>query len=161
MGMAAVNGPAIGLGASIALLCDTIGHPEWKSDTRFATREDWAANIESVIRPAIEEWARDKTRLEACSALCGQGVAAGPSNLAEDIHRDPHVQSHDMLIEVPRPDSDKPMQIAGNPVKLSNVAEGPIRSFPGLGQHTDDVLTHDLALDAQQLTQLRDDGVIA
>jgi formyl-CoA transferase len=141
-------------------LCNLIGHSEWVGDERFATREDWARNIEGVVRPAIEAWARDKTRLEACSELCAQGVAAGPSNLAEDIHADPHVQSHDMLIEVPRPDSDQPMQVVGNPVKLSDVAEGPVRAFPSLGQHTDEVLGRDLNLSAEELARLREQGVI-
>lgn len=142
------------------LLCNTIGHPEWLAEERFATREGWARNIEGVIRPAIESWARNKTRLEACSELCAKGVAAGPSNLAEDIDADPHVKSHNMLIEVPRPDSDKPMQVVGNPVKLSDVAEGPIRSFPSLGEHTDEVLRSDLKLSRQELDRLREQGVI-
>ncbi len=141
-------------------LCKTIGHPEWVGEERFATREGWAQNIESVIRPAIESWARAKTRLEACAELCAQGVAAGPSNLAEDIDADPHVESHNMLIEVPRPDSDKPMKVVGNPVKLSDVAEGPVRTFPSLGEHTDEVLRSDLNLDQQELDRLREQGVI-
>jgi formyl-CoA transferase len=142
------------------MLCNTVGHPEWLGEERFATREGWAQNIEAVIRPAIEAWASDKTRLEACRELCAQGVAAGPSHLAQDIYDDPHVQSHDMLIEVPRPDSDKPMQVVGNPVKLSDVAEGPVRSFPSLGQHTDEVLQGDLNLDPEELDRLRESGVI-
>ena len=84
----------------------------------------------------------------------------GGSNLAEDIHADPHVRSHDMLIEVPRPDSDKPMQVVGNPVKLSDVAEGPVRSFPTLGQHTEEVLHNELDLDPEELGRLRERGVI-
>jgi len=137
-----------------------VGHPEWCDDPRFATREDWAARIEDTLRPAIEGWAAGKTRLEACAALCSQGVAAGPSNLAEDIHADPHVQAHDMLIEVPRPDAERPMQVVGNPVKLSRVAEGPIRRFPRLGEHTDRVLRETLGLSDERLDDLRAREVI-
>ena len=141
-------------------LAKTVGHPEWCDDPRFTTREGWAEQIEGTLRPAIESWAADKTRLEACKALCTQGVAAGPSNLAEDIHADPHVQAHDMLIEVPRPDHDRPMQVVGNPVKLSRVAEGPVSSFPHLGEHTDSVLRETLGLADPQLDDLRARGVI-
>jgi crotonobetainyl-CoA:carnitine CoA-transferase CaiB-like acyl-CoA transferase len=141
-------------------LAQTVGHPEWCDDPRFATREGWAQQIENTLRPAIEAWAEGKTRLEACSELCAQGVAAGPSNLAADIHADPHIQAHDMLIEVPRPDSDRDMQVVGNPVKLSRVAEGPVASYPHLGEHTDDVLQETLGLGDDELAQLRERGVI-
>lgn len=141
-------------------LVRTVGHPEWCDDPRFATREDWAARIEDTLRPAIEGWAADKTRLEACEALCSEGVAAGPSNLAEDIHADPHVQAHDMLIEVPRPDAERPMQVVGNPVKLSRVSEGPVRSFPRLGEHTERVLRETLGLGDERLEDLRARDVI-
>jgi formyl-CoA transferase len=141
-------------------LAEMVGHPEWCEDGRFATREGWARHIEDVIRPAVEDWARDKTKLEASRALCEQGVAAGPSNVAEDLHADPHVEAHGMLIEVPRPDVDRPMLVSGNPVKLSRVAEGPVRSFPSLGEHTDAVLREILDLSDDDLSALRASGAI-
>jgi crotonobetainyl-CoA:carnitine CoA-transferase CaiB-like acyl-CoA transferase len=141
-------------------LARTIGHPQWCEDERFATREGWAQQIEGVIRPALEAWAEDKTRLEACSILCGQGVAAGPSNLAADIHADPHVAAHDMLIEVPRPDDAPDMLVVGNPVKLSRVSEGPVTPFPRLGEHTDALLRETLELGEDELAALRQGDVI-
>jgi crotonobetainyl-CoA:carnitine CoA-transferase CaiB-like acyl-CoA transferase len=66
-----------------------------------------------------------------------------------------------MLIEVPRSDAPDPMLVVGNPVKLSHASEGPISGFPGLGQHTAEVLAEILDLDASALEVLRSDGVIA
>jgi formyl-CoA transferase len=143
------------------LLAEIVGHPEWCDDPRFAERTGWAAHTETVIRPALEEWAADKTKLEASRILCERGVVAGPSQVAEDIHADPHVATRGMLIEVPRPDADRPMLVVGNPVKLSRMAEGPVRSFPGLGEHTDQVLREVLDAPADELDALRRDGVIA
>ena len=142
-------------------LATLVGHPEWCEDERFATREDWARLLEPVIRPAIETWARDKTKLEASRALSQAGVAAGPSNTAEDLWNDSHVHARDMLIEVPRADSERPMLVVGNPVKMSDVAEGPISGFPGLGQHTGEVLSDTLGLDEEKLRDLRERGVIS
>ena len=139
---------------------ETVGHPEWTSDPRFETREGWAREIEGTLRPAVEAWARDKSRLEASRILAEQGIPAGPSNVAPDIHADPHVQAHDMLIEVPRPDGEPDMQVVGNPVKLSRVSEGPLSSFPGLGEHTDTVLRDTLGVEDDELARLRDAGVI-
>jgi len=52
------------------------------------------------------------------------------------------------------------MLLSGNPVKLSETAEGPIRSFPGLGEHTDEVLGELLDLSDDELARLRADGII-
>ncbi len=142
-------------------LSQLVGHPEWCGDPRFETREGWAENTDSVIRPAVETWATDKTRLEACQELCGHGIAAGPSNLASDLVNDEHVAQRDMLIEVPRSDAEKPMLVAGNPVKLSRVEEGPIRRFPSLGQHTAEVLQNVLGIDDEELRTLSEDGVVS
>jgi crotonobetainyl-CoA:carnitine CoA-transferase CaiB-like acyl-CoA transferase len=142
-------------------LARTVGHAEWTRDPRFATREGWAREIEPTLRPAIESWAADKTKLEAARLLCEQGIAAGPSNRAEDLWSDPHVHSHDMLIEVPLPNAERPMLVHGNPIKLSDVAEGPVRTFPGLGQHTEDVLRELLDLSDADLRELRTRGVLA
>ncbi len=141
-------------------LARTVGRPEWCEDPRLATREGWAAQRDSLIRPAVEAWARDKTRLEAARVLCAQGIAAGPSNRAEDIQADPHVRARDMLIEVERPDAARPMLVVGNPVKLSDVAEGPLRRFPCLGQHTDAVLSELLGLPSDELADLHARGIL-
>jgi formyl-CoA transferase len=141
-------------------LARAIGRPEWIEDQRFAERESWPDHIETIFRPAIEAWASTRTKLEACHALCAHGVAAGPSNSAADLRADPHVERRNMLIEVDRPDSDTPLEIVGNPVKLSRVAEGPVRRFPRLGEHTDELLREDLGLGDEELSELRADGVI-
>jgi formyl-CoA transferase len=144
-----------------AKLARLVGHPEWISDPRFATREGWAAHTESVIRPALEEWAAHRSKLEASRVLCEEGIAAGPSNEAPDLASDPHVAARDMLIEVPRPDADRPMLVVGNPVKLSRVAEGPVRRFPSLGEHTAEVLRGTLGMDERELADLRGRGVLS
>jgi formyl-CoA transferase len=144
-------------------LAHLVGHPEWIGDPRFATRAGWARHTESVVRPAVEAWAAERSKLEAAHELCAQGVAAGPSNTAEDIRADPHVQTRNMLIEVPRPDRPDdapPMLVVGNPVKLSRMAEGPVRRFPRLGEHTAEVLRETLGLGDPELAELRRKRVI-
>jgi crotonobetainyl-CoA:carnitine CoA-transferase CaiB-like acyl-CoA transferase len=141
-------------------LCRIIGRPEWLEDPRFATRVGWAQHTEGVIRPALEAWARDMTKLEAASALCDAGIVAGPSNLAEDIANDPHVRQRHMLIEVPRPDAEEPFLVVGNPVKMSRLAEGPVGSFPRIGEHTDQLLQEELGLSDADLAALREQGVL-
>ena len=144
----------------LELVAKAVGHPEWLDDERFAERTGWHEHLDTVVKPAIEDWAVGKTMLQACTELTSQGIAAGPCFSAEHIINDPHVRDHNMIIEVPRPDSDEPLLVAGNPVKLSRVAEGPVTSWPTLGQHTDEVLTRDLQLDTAEITRLREAGAI-
>jgi formyl-CoA transferase len=141
-------------------LCHLLGHPEWLADPRFADRTGWARHTDDVIRPALEAWASDKTKLEAAAALCEAGIVAGPSNRAEDIVADPHVRLRDMLIEVPRPDAERPYLVVGNPVKMSRLGEGPVGPAPRLGEHTDEVLRSVLSLPDEEIAALRAQGAI-
>ena len=142
-------------------LAALVGHEEWVSDPRFSTRHGWAANLEPVIRPALEKWASSMTRVSACAALSDAGIAAGPCFQPAEVVRDPHVAAHDMLVEHPRHDGDEqPVLIPGNPIKMSRVAEGPETPLPGLGEHTDAVLSSELGLSPDELASLRADGVI-
>ena len=142
-------------------LADLIGCPEWKTDERFATRQGWSENIEPVIRPAVEAWAADKTKLEASRILAESGVVAGPSYEGHDLLEDPHVESHDMLCKVPVEGRDEPVIVHGNPIKFSSSPEGPTDKWPLVGEHTTEVLEGDLDLAAEELEALRGEGVIS
>jgi formyl-CoA transferase len=143
-------------------LAELVGCPEWIDDPRFADRSGWLPHLDDVIRPAVEAWLADKTKLEAAYELTGVGIAAGPSNSAPDVIADPHVIARDMLVEMPRTDGvDEPILIPGNPVKMSKVAEGPETRVPWVGEHTEQLLREELGLDAVELGELRQNGVIS
>jgi crotonobetainyl-CoA:carnitine CoA-transferase CaiB-like acyl-CoA transferase len=145
----------------LAELARAVGHPEWISDERFSERQGWRDHLESVVRPAIETWAADKTKLEAAMALASRGIAAGPSQSAADLVDDPHVASHAMLVRVPRPDSEEPLFVVGNPIKFSGCSEVDVERWPTLGEHTDEVLRCELGLSDEELDELRTQGVTA
>ena len=142
-------------------LAQLIGHPEWLEDPRLSTRQGWREHLDDVIRPAVEEWASTRKKLDACHELSAAGVAAGPSNTPADVIADPHVAARNMLVEMPRTDGvDDPVLIPGNPVKLSKMADGPDTRVPWVGEHTDEVLRKELALGDTELAELRAAGVI-
>ena len=144
----------------LELLAKTLGHPEWLEDDRFSERIGYQVHMDDVVKPAIEEWASGKTMLEACTELTSCGIAAGPCFSSEHVINDPHVRDHNMIIEVPRPDAEDPLFIVGNPIKMSKVQEGPVRSWPTLGEHTGGFLRDELGLDDTALSALRDSGAI-
>lgn len=142
-------------------LAELVGKPEWLTDERLKTREGWRIHIDDVIRPAVEAWAADKTKLEAANVMNGAGIASGPVNNAVDVIADPHVAARNMLVEVPRTDDvEEPYLVPGNPVKLSKVAEGPETRVPWIGEHTDEILRTELGLSDAEIDRLRADGVI-
>lgn len=145
-----------------AKVAELVGHPEWITDPRFATRAGWGPNLESVIRPAINAWASQRTRLEAARELTAAGIAAGPSYRAPDVIADPHVAAREMLVEVPRTDGvDEPVLVPGNPVKLSKMTEGPETRVPWVGEHTAAVLGAELGMDQDSIAALRERGIVA
>lgn len=141
-------------------LAEIVGRKDWLTDERFATREGWAANIEGVIRPAVEAWAADKTKLQASTLLAEAGVVAGPSYEGHDLMTDPHVKAHDMICEVPVEGRDEPVLVHGNPIKFSSSGEGPAEKWPLIGEHTTEVLRGDLDLSDADIEALRAEGVI-
>jgi crotonobetainyl-CoA:carnitine CoA-transferase CaiB-like acyl-CoA transferase len=152
----------VGREAHFANLANLVGRPGWLEDERFSTRQGWIDYLESDIRPAIEHWASDKSRLECCEAMSAFGIAAGPCFRDDELAEDSHVASHRMLVGIERPDGvEQPVLVAGNPVKLSDVPESPDVRPPWLGEHTDELLSSELGLDEQALAGLRSDGVIA
>jgi crotonobetainyl-CoA:carnitine CoA-transferase CaiB-like acyl-CoA transferase len=138
-----------------------VGHPEWPTDPRLATREGWAAHLEDMLRPAIEAWAGHMTKLQAVEQLSAAGIAAAPVQTAQEVLADPHLEQRNMLIEMERSDVvEAPIVIPGNPVKLSKMAEGPESRVPWVGEHTRDVLHEELGLDDSAIDQLVADGVV-
>jgi formyl-CoA transferase len=151
----------VGREPQFAALAELIGEP-WTDDPRFADRQGWVDHLDDTIRPAVEAWASGMTRLEACAAMSEAGIAAGPCFRDDEVVADPHVAARHMLVEMPRTDGvDEPVLIPGNPVKLTNVAEGPETRVPWLGEHTDEVLAGELGLTPDELADLRNAGAIA
>ncbi len=152
----------VGRENQFAKLVEAIGHPEWVDDPRFATRQGWLDHLDDVLRPAIEGWASTRTKVEACDALAAIGVAAGPCYADDEVVTDEHVAARNMLVEMPRTDGvEQPVLIPGNPVKLSDVAEGPETRVPWLGEHTAEVLAAELGYDEGRIAALREAGAIA
>ena len=139
-------------------LADVVGRPEWKDDPRFATRAGWAPNLETVIRPAVDAWASQRTKLAAAEELTAAGIVAGPSNRAPDVIADPHLAARHMLVEMPR--TDGPVLVPGNPVKLSKMTEGPETRVPWVGEHTAELLGAELGLTPAEIAGLRERGVV-
>jgi formyl-CoA transferase len=150
----------VGREHEFARLAELVGEPGWVGDQRFATRTGWRSHIDD-IRTAVNAWATGRTSVEACHALAGAGIAAGPVFSAPQVLADPHLAARHMLVELERPDGGDPVVVPGNPVKISSVPDGgPETPPPSLGADTQRVLADELGLGPDELAALRDAGVI-
>src|SRR5437763_4827490 len=81
----------VGREQHFARLVEFIGHPEWASDPRFATRQGGVDHLEDTLRPAIERWAAALSKVEACQALAAAGIPAGPRLDEEELGHSHHL----------------------------------------------------------------------
>lgn len=139
-----------------------VGKEEWLEDPRLASRLDWANNKDTVIAPDVEAWAADKTMIEACEILASAGVACAPSMRPANLFDDPHVEAHDMLVEIPQPTGEgDPVVVLGNPLKFSRVVDGGEKRMPWVGEHTIELLSNELGMSSGEIAQLAEQGVIS
>ncbi|QVL43853.1 MAG: CoA transferase [Alcanivorax sp.] len=148
----------IGNDDQFARFCDAAGRPEWASDERYATNAARVANRDTLI-PALRQTTVMKTTAEWLRLLEDAGVPGGPVNTIEQVFQDPQVQHRGLRIDLSHPLTQS-VPLVGSPLRLSG---SPVRyqaAPPLLGEHTAEVLTGLLGLDATQLAQLKADGVI-
>jgi crotonobetainyl-CoA:carnitine CoA-transferase CaiB-like acyl-CoA transferase len=110
-----------------------------KADPRFATQPQRNENRAALV-PAVEAVLRTRSAaywLERCDHF---GIPAEPINALDELLRHEQVAARDMLLEIEYPPgSGNRIPIAGMPWRAV-AAEGPVRSPPSLGQHTEEVL---------------------
>jgi crotonobetainyl-CoA:carnitine CoA-transferase CaiB-like acyl-CoA transferase len=119
-------------------LCQAMGRPELVSDARSGDVFRRAANRE-FVNQAIRAWTGTRTTREVVSALA-ERVPVGPVNTAADIFADPHATMRGMLVEVEQPGSNRPITVAGQPIKFTRTPAGVYRRPPNLGEHTEEIL---------------------
>jgi crotonobetainyl-CoA:carnitine CoA-transferase CaiB-like acyl-CoA transferase len=126
-------------------------------EPRFATnqaRVENAAALDVLVSDAIGR----RTLAENLAIIEGNQLTAAPVQTIADIDADAHWRARDLLVDVDTP--------AGR-VRMHNVVPkllgtpGEIRSAGGaLGADSDDFYARELGLSADQLQQLRAEGVI-
>ena len=139
--------------------CLMIGKPGLETDERLTPDRVRGSKYESVIKPILEEWAKDKTRAEVVELFLANDLPAGPVQNAKDIYECPQVNARNMLVEFDDPIAGHLVE-TGNPFKFSGVAERLPNPAPDIGQDTDAVLQELLSLSDAELANLREEKVI-
>jgi crotonobetainyl-CoA:carnitine CoA-transferase CaiB-like acyl-CoA transferase len=134
-GAAAIAAPTDG---QWRLLCEAMGQPALATDPRYDNNLKRVAAA-TGLREIIAAWTRGHTKQELVDLLAGK-VPVGPVNTAADIFADPHAQARGMLVEVDLPGGNRPVVLAGPPIKLTATPSAIYRRPPCLGEHTEEIL---------------------
>lgn len=134
------------------------GEEQLATDERFCTNPARVANREVLI-PLLAEMVKRKSRQEWIALLEDAGVPCGPINRLDDVFNDPQVKARGMQITLPHPSAGS-VKLVGSPMKLSATPPDYQSPPPLLGQHTDQILKSVLGYDDEQLSQLKQRGII-
>ena len=139
-------------------LCDAIDAPELAADPRFATNPDRVANRE-VLVPILEDILAQRTVGAWMERFRAGDIPAAPVNNLDGVFAEPPVAERNMIVEYDHPQVGK-VRLPGNPIKMTGM-EGTISNpAPMLGEHTDEVLSNLLGLDAATIAALRAAGAV-
>jgi formyl-CoA transferase len=141
-----------------ARLMRAIGRPELADDPKLRHNDGRVAH-EALLDEAIASWTGQHTVEHALAVLEAAEVAAGPIQSIADITRDPQFLARGMFEAVTLPGGER-LDIPAIVPKLS-ATPGETRWIgPGLGEHTDELLTRLLGYDTARLAELAAAGVI-
>ena len=139
-------------------LCGVLGDPALTDDPRFATNPKRIEN-RALLVPMLEDILRTRTVPEWLEKLRAAEVPAAPVNNLDGAFAEPPVAEREMIVEYEHPDVGR-VRLPGNPIKFEGMGRTISNPAPRLGEHTDAVLRDLLALPAERIAQLREQGVV-
>lgn len=149
---------AVGNDTQFQRFCAVAGCPALASDERFLTNA-LRVNHRQALIPLLMPLLQQRTTDQWLAALESVGVPCGPINTLDQVFADPQVQHRQLEIQLPHPEAGQ-VKLVSNPIRFDDQALNATTAPPLLGQHTQQVLTERLGLDATQQTQLKIKGVI-
>ena len=141
-----------------APFCAAIERPALATDPRFATRADrlrGRSELTALLAPIF----RERTVADWMARLETHDVLCAPVNRYADLPHDPQVVASRLLVEQEHPRAGR-FRTLDTPIRLDRTPGGIRTAAPGLGEHTDAVLTES-GLAPSEIAKLREAGVIA
>ena len=112
---------------------DWIDNPDLRTDQQRGDHRD-------EICTRVADWCARRTTDDALAALADAGVPAGPVLSIADALEHPATQALGLLNAVSYPGRERPVPVAGLPVRLSRTPGGIERPPPETSEHTADIL---------------------
>jgi crotonobetainyl-CoA:carnitine CoA-transferase CaiB-like acyl-CoA transferase len=135
-----------------------IGNPQLDNPERFGTRKKRVAERETLNR-LVTDWTTSLPRDEVIARCADGEVPCGPVNSIADIFEDEQFTIRDTLVRV-KDDRIGDLAVQGVVPKLSETP-GEIKHLgAAMGAHNREVYMQELGIEADEMSALRDEGVI-
>jgi crotonobetainyl-CoA:carnitine CoA-transferase CaiB-like acyl-CoA transferase len=135
------------------------GEDEW---CVISLRDD--AHRSAAIRTAggldIAAWAASLDKVEVAERLQAAGVPAGPMNRSAEVLNDPQIVARKVFTDMAHPLFDAALPAEAGPAPFRHIPPAEQRPAPVPGEHTRDVCQKVHGLDAAEIDNLIDDGVL-
>jgi formyl-CoA transferase len=129
-----------------------IGEPAFD----HATAEGWDA-LTRLVRTA-EDLLATRTTADWMTSFRAGGVPCGPFNFLHEVFEDPQILANDFLLELEHP-AVGPYKTFAPPIRMDRTPTAVRRPSPGLGEHTDEILT-EIGFTAATIASLRARGTV-
>jgi formyl-CoA transferase len=152
---------ALGIGTDrqFAALCAVVEQPQMATDRRFATNTTRVQNRQVIVAHLNTVFAA-RDAITWITELRAAGVPCGPINTVGEALQSPQAAALGSVVAVKHPTLGSVAQVAP-PYHLSATPATVRLPPPRLGEHTEQVLTERLGLDATTIAALRAHGVVA
>ncbi|WP_232715487.1 CaiB/BaiF CoA transferase family protein [Gordonia metallireducens] len=143
-----------------ARLCQAMGQPELATDERFADHTARGRN-QDELDAMIGEWSAQYSAEKLTEVLSAAGVVVGPVNTVAEVVADPHLRARGMIAEHYDEGARRTVLGPGVVPQFSETPGG-IRNAgpPTPGYDNETVYGEMLGLSTEDLTELRESGVI-
>ena len=139
-------------------LCRALGRPGLADEPAFQTLASRRQNREKLDE-IISGWTGRRDHYQVMHLLQAHGVAAGAVLKGSETIVDPHLEARGFWDLVDHPEVGVYKQVT-TPWKLSANPRKEATPAPGLGQHNDYVLQDMLGLDAEDMQDLAEEGIV-
>lgn len=138
-----------------------IGHPEFETDPRFATRDARVAHVDEMTAH-LETFTRTLPTAELLPLLARHNVPAAEVRSPREAVRDPRVLSRGETVPLEHPQFGRVADVVGMgiPIAFSDAGAGRVRPAPAVGQDNALVYGDWLGYGAAGVEQLQVAGII-
>lgn len=138
-------------------LCRTLGLQNLLSDPRFSTPQKREENDQTLAAIFSESFVK-KPGHEWLQLLEEAGVPCAPQKDVEELLKDPHFLQNELVVDLDHPQFGRVRQTGIGP-RFSETPGKIRRVAPGLGQHTDEILS-ELGYSKEKIQELRAKRII-
>jgi crotonobetainyl-CoA:carnitine CoA-transferase CaiB-like acyl-CoA transferase len=140
------------------VLAETLGHPEWRDDPRYATNGARVVHRDELVSMIAAVTAQEPSA-HWVDALSRTGAPVAPINRMDAVFKDPQVQHLDQVAEVEHPLYGR-YPVVTSALRMSATPPVVGDAAPRLGQHTAEILGGSLGCSEEQVAHLISDGVV-